>query len=145
MNDLSSAMTLPRISELDDETVRVMMAVADGWVPIPKENFRKFPMVTWNVFVKNGKIGSLKTESLPGYPTSLDAVASVLATMTEMQWVQYREELEDLTYPYGDLEPGAPRGSLPRWGLYEHQRAYLFATARQHCDAFLIARGLAAL
>lgn len=87
-----------------------------------------------------------EVRSIPDYLNSLDAVAPVEARLTDAEWRSFRENIEELTYPFTiPARFTGPRDLLPRWGGTEHQRAYLSATALQRTKAILLATGKATL
>lgn len=131
-------MTLPRISDLSDETVRVMMAEAVGWIQWTDEESGilggDWSKTIWTPPGKHD-LGNAHANP-PNYPASLDAVAPVLAT------------LHGKAHPSAVTdEERAFRDALAKIrGCAWYQSAnLLFSTARQHCDAFLVATGKATL
>lgn len=136
------AMTLPRISELDDETVRGMMAEAVGcddphWCCERCEKTVSPLFVTF-AELHDGCGGQCQWIESPNYPTSLDAVAPVLATMTDVDHARYRNILHDIVKPTDTALHVLKKA-------FRHERNYVSATARKHCDAFLVATGKATL
>lgn len=125
-------MTLPRVSDLTDEQVRVMVCTASG-IYYESEHidgskgFRRTSDHAW-----------FQKDWLPNYPVSLDAMAPVLASMrkdTELSFRYWGLVLPEIVGLEGDEKNG-------HWCSYW---AIGTATAREHCNAFLVCRGKATL
>ena len=67
--------------------VRVKVAEMLGWKQVDPASFKKFPLVTWPVYEKDGKRSSVHTDSLPAYDTDANAALTVADFMAEKGWV----------------------------------------------------------
>lgn len=132
---------LPKLSELTPEQKRAMIAEACGWEKVPRENFEKFPLVTWPVFEKGGKRASIITDTLPDYLGSLDAMHEAEMAIPRHDLGAYTMQLRriiqrDCNTPEHYVD-GCDRAQLIADFWFYH------ATASQRAEAFLLATGKA--
>lgn len=119
-------MTLPLINSLEDETVRVMVSESDGWIRDDSYSVNEFP--AWRN-VKTRVV--VQRPGLPNYPASLDAMAEARKTLTPKQMRRYTQTLRVTV-----IDPDSVTSEALWFFVID-------ATARQHCNAFLVAVGKA--
>lgn len=122
-------MTLPTLSSLTPEQIRVMIAEACGWVREPNYDGETWPLLAYRSASKRTVVSS---EYLPDYLSDLNAMAEAEKVLTRDQWRFYIRRLRsECIHPLW-------RELLNTESEYA---AVIVATATQRAHAFLIAGG----
>lgn len=125
-------MTLPKLSSLTPEQIRVMIAEACGFTRI----YGCQSIITQVWVIAGGdryRIHDCRTlETLPDYLSDLNAMAEAEKVLTTKQHGLFRDFLWK-----------SVRGHDWIPGCWLHERSYVSATATQRAHAFLLATGKA--
>ena len=114
-------MTYAQVKALTDEEIRIKVAELLGWVSNGAGAWHKDGAVRKLVF-EDGEGRFRDTHPLPNYPRDLNACHEFEKTLADGQWTLYTDML------------------TPVDTHYVQRRHCAHATARQRCEAFIIAK-----